>query len=345
MRDADPIAFLTERLAAVETERDAEQIKAQRLERLQSSFVEIAKSASEEDLVRAALRGAWLGLGFARVFWFDVESEAAIATFELDGGAVVPSEYGGEFPEYSALRRIARADSDAATGLADDPDAPLFDTRRWYAAAAVRPGAGTSSIVYADSAVERAPSPWAVAALQELATQAALKLDNMRMAAELERLAMRDPLTGLRNRRALMDRLAAELAVAARTEQPLAFAMIDVDDFKRINDSRGHAGGDAALKAIADILRTQTRETDVPARFAGDEFSLIMPRTDNAAAEAVMLRIYAALRGAALSCSIGIAFSAAYGKDADALIAAADRAVYSAKAAGKNCYRFSYWKQ
>jgi diguanylate cyclase (GGDEF)-like protein len=115
--------------------------------------------------------------------------------------------------------------------------------------------------------------------------------------------------------------------------------MIDIDDFKRINDTSGHAAGDAAIVAFGSALRNSIRVTDVPARFAGDEFALIMPETDATAAEAVMVRFYAAVRGAGLSCSTGIAFSSA-DRDAVQLFAAADAAVYAAKAAGKNTWRF-----
>ncbi len=339
MDAGDPIAFLTERVAEVERERDELLVKSQRLEMLQRSFVDIVAASDEAALAEAALRGAWLGLGFARALWFRIDdSQEVSALYELDGAAVVESEYGGTLPESTSLYRITCGDSDVATGWAGDTDAPLYDTRRRYAAAAVRAKNGNSYLLYVDGSNERSASAWSVASLQELATQAAFALERMRLAEELERLAMHDPLTGLLNRRALMERLQRELATMRRTSESLAFAMIDVDDFKRINDTRGHAGGDEALKQIAQIFRTQTRETDVPARFAGDEFSLIMPRSDEAGIGVVMQRIYRALHEKQLSCSIGVAF-ADPSIAADALIARADSAVYEAKAAGKNCYR------
>jgi diguanylate cyclase (GGDEF)-like protein len=120
----------------------------------------------------------------------------------------------------------------------------------------------------------------------------------------------------------------------------LAFAMLDVDDFKMINDTRGHAGGDAALVTVAQILRSSTREIDLPARFAGDEFALILPRTDRASATSVMERIVTELRANGLSASIGVAYTIGT-IEATSLIRQADEAVYAAKAAGKNGYRFS----
>ena len=303
------IPYLVERIDDLERERDALLEKSQRLERLQRSFVEIIAATDEAVLAASAMRGAWLGLGFSRALWFRIEDARAVAAlYEIDGSAVVESEYGGTLPETSSLYRVAAGDSDVVTGSAGDADAPLFDTRRRYAAAAVRTQ-GESYLLYADGSNERSVLAWSVASLQELATHASFALDRMRLSAELERLAMHDPLTGLYNRRALMERIDLELRTVKRTGETLAFAMIDVDDFKRINDTRGHAGGDAALVTIAGILRSHTRDIDIPARFAGDDSRSIMPRTDRAAAPTRSERIVAALRAQRLSASIGVAFT------------------------------------
>jgi diguanylate cyclase (GGDEF)-like protein len=335
------ITFLTERIDAVERERDELLEKSQRLEVLQRSFVDIIAATDEATLAAAAMRGAWLGLGFSRALWFGVDDPQNVAAlYELDGANVAASEYGGTLPETSSLYRVICGDSDIATGWAGDFDAPLFDTRRRYVAAAVRPPKGAAFIFYADGSNERSGSAWSVASIQELATHAAFALERLRLATELESLAMHDPLTGLFNRRALMERLETELRSARRTGEMLAYAMIDVDDFKRINDTRGHAGGDAALVTIAQILRTSTREIDMPARFAGDEFSLILPRTDRGSAQAVMERILKELRASGLSASIGVAFTIGT-IDGSTLMRLADDAVYAAKAAGKDRYRLA----
>jgi diguanylate cyclase (GGDEF)-like protein len=334
------IGFLTERVNAAERERDDLLERSQRLETLQRSFVDIVAAGNERALAVATMRGAWLGLGFSRALWFRAELPEPTALYEIDGEGVIDSEYGGTLPETSTLFRVLYNDSEIVTGWAGDSDAPLFDTRRRYAAAAITPSTGDSYVLYVDGSNERSGSSWTLSSLQELATHAAFALERMRMAAELERLAMRDPLTGLPNRRSLMERLTTELATARRTKEPLAFAMVDVDNFKSINDTRGHAGGDEALTVIASILQSNTRETDIAARFAGDEFSLLMPRTDGETIEVAMTRIYAKLKEANLGCSIGIAF-ARLGEEAAALMARADAAVYEAKAAGKNCYRLT----
>jgi diguanylate cyclase (GGDEF)-like protein len=342
MSSYEGIAYLTERIAEIERERDELAIKARRLEQLQRAFVEIAAAVDERAVAIAALRGAWLGLGFGRAFWFACGEDGDLnALHELDDGRIAESEYGGTLPPESSLLRVARGDSDAAMGTDGDTDSPLFDVLRWYVAAKVRPRTGASFVIYADGVVDRALSPWALASLRELADQATLTLDNLRMAHELERLALHDPLTGLPNRRALGARLTIELASARRTGDVLAFAILDVDDFKRINDSRGHAGGDEALQEIAAAMRLATRETDFPARFAGDEFALLMPRTQPADATAVIERLVDALRAAGLPCSVGVGFTDGTAT-AEELFEAADSAAYVVKMHGKNGFHLTY---
>jgi diguanylate cyclase (GGDEF)-like protein len=335
------ISFLTERIDAVERERDELLERAQRLELLQRSFVEIIAAPNEAALAAATMRGAWLGLGFPRALWFQIARPREVsALYELDGDDVRESEYGGTLPPTSSIARITTRDSDIATGWAEDADAPLYDTRRRYVAAVVRPPKGDAYIFYADGSNDRTASAWSIASIQELATHAAFALERMRLANELEDMAMHDPLTGLFNRRALMDRLDVEMRIVRRTNEALAFAMLDVDDFKHINDTRGHGGGDEALITIARILRDCTREIDTPARFAGDEFSLILPRTNHDSARAAMERVTSELRANGLSASIGVAFTAP-GIDRETLMRNADEALYAAKSAGKNCYRFA----
>ena len=153
--------------------------------------------------------------------------------------------------------------------------------------------------------------------------------------------AHHDMLTGLPNRLLLLDRMEQALASAGRRHRKVAVICLDLDRFKQINDSRGHAGGDAALKALADVMRATVRETDIAARFAGDEFALIMPDTDRIAAGVLMDRFYQSLRMAGLACSTGIAFVPGDAGDERKLLEAADAGVYVAKRSGKNTYRFA----
>ncbi len=154
----------------------------------------------------------------------------------------------------------------------------------------------------------------------------------------LARLAMTDPLTELPNRRALERLLDGELAAFARSGAPFCLARVDVDRFKHVNDTYGHAAGDDLLVTVARALRRATRAGDVVSRIGGDEFDLIVRGSldgATAACERALgeLRAAGARSGRAVSASIGVA-AARPGLTRDALAAEADAALYAAKRAG-----------
>lgn len=175
----------------------------------------------------------------------------------------------------------------------------------------------------------------------------ALARENAALRAEVERLralALTDALTGLPNRRYMQDRLEAEVERAARFHQPLAVLVIDVDDFKVVNDTWGHEKGDEVLAWVARFLVSQLRACDVASRTGGDEFVVLLPGTGREGAEALAQRIRMTLeqlrRGTGLGdhpvkLSIGQAALGPGTGDATSLLAAADRAMYHAKARGK----------
>jgi diguanylate cyclase (GGDEF)-like protein len=146
---------------------------------------------------------------------------------------------------------------------------------------------------------------------------------------ELRLAASTDPLTGLLNRRALGERVAQELARARRSGQPFAAMLIDVDRFKEINDTRGHAAGDATLVELANLLRAELREADTVARIGGDEFAVMLPATG---AEGVRVTAERLAARAAVPISIGTAVYGIDGHTAAELARAADAALYAAKA-------------
>lgn len=160
---------------------------------------------------------------------------------------------------------------------------------------------------------------------------------------ELRRRSTTDVLTGLPNRRELRRRLELELGRARRYGSTLAVLVLDVDGLKTINNRWGHLRGDAALRAVADALAHSCRQPDLPARYGGDEFVVLAPSTNASEAAELAERLRARLRDAApgggpwLSprVSVGIADSS-WATDADALLAAADAALYAAKAAGRD---------
>ena len=113
----------------------------------------------------------------------------------------------------------------------------------------------------------------------------------------LTQQARSDPLTGLANRRAFDERVADEVARAQRRAQPVALVLLDVDRLKPVNDTRGHAAGDALLQAVAALLRDQARTIDLAARIGGDEFALLLPETDHAGAVTLVQRLTDAASG------------------------------------------------
>ena len=177
-----------------------------------------------------------------------------------------------------------------------------------------------------------------------LAANAALAFTRERLTenvTELTRIATVDAVTGLFNRRYFEDRLEAEVQRARRQQQDLALLMIDIDDFKRINDTWGHLEGDRALRDVADLLRGGVRIFDVCARFGGEEFVIIMPGATAQVAMHVAERIRRQVEQHAARDPLPITVSVGVGMlDADAttdeLISAADRALIAAKTAGKN---------
>ena len=170
---------------------------------------------------------------------------------------------------------------------------------------------------------------------------AELAISNRRLA----HAAMTDLLTNLPNRRSGMNALAKAWAASSRFEQPLSVMMLDIDHFKRINDSHGHAVGDTVLRDVAQAIQQSARKDDSMCRMGGEEFLVICPNTDlKAAVQAAerlrrmveRLRIQAGETEIQTSVSIGVATREVGMTETDALVNAADRALYRAKQAGRN---------
>jgi diguanylate cyclase (GGDEF)-like protein len=171
---------------------------------------------------------------------------------------------------------------------------------------------------------------------------AALALDNAQIRARLEHQARTDSLTGLFNHRAFHEQLLHALQQASRTHRPVAVLMLDIDDFKRINDVHGHGVGDEVLRELAETLRACIRPNDVVCRLGGEEFGVIMGACDDVAARQVAERIVARLRDVdlagvgPLTVSVGLALGPEHAMNPRELAACAEAAMATAKAHGKN---------
>ena len=181
--------------------------------------------------------------------------------------------------------------------------------------------------------------------LRSLAVEAALALENIELHFQLHRQAVTDELTGLANHGRFQELLNVEIEQVHRYHHPIGLIMLDIDDFKAVNDTYGHPQGDAVLRHVARVLQENSRDADSPARYGGEELSLILPHTDLEGAHAIAERIRTAVERLRvpstdghgvlrITASLGVAASSDGQKDA--LIADADGALYEAKRAGKN---------
>ena len=187
--------------------------------------------------------------------------------------------------------------------------------------------------------------------LEVLASHLAVSLSNARMVHKLEQMATTDGLTGLLNKRAMLDAAQQQVAAAARFGRKLSVLIADIDFFKKVNDTYGHDVGDIVIKGLGAILTRQKRSTDLVARFGGEEFVVLCEQTDEAGAMLLAERIREELGKTifhvpagpvSVACSIGIATFPEAGRDWDALFKAADEALYVSKRTGRN--RSTAWQ-
>jgi len=170
----------------------------------------------------------------------------------------------------------------------------------------------------------------------------------LRLQKELEELSLKDSLTGVANRRYLDRILEKEWTRSCRHHQPLSLAIFDIDYFKQYNDRYGHLQGDKCLKQVAQLLEESVRSVDVVARFGGEEFVLVMPQTDTAAARAVVERCYQRLAEAGIlheaspiadrltfSCGLGSSLPER-DESLEAFVERVDRSLYQAKSHNRN---------
>jgi len=184
---------------------------------------------------------------------------------------------------------------------------------------------------------------------ETVAQNIAMSLANLALQEKLRHQSLRDPLTGLFNRRYLQESLTKEIERANRKQHFIGVMVFDIDHFKRFNDAYGHSAGDLVLQRVGSYLMSEIRQYDVACRYGGEELVLIMPDVpiENTVIRAEEIRVginklelkYQGKILESISVSIGISCFPDDGMNYDSLISAADKALYSAKAAGRNCVR------
>nr|WP_255703503.1 GGDEF domain-containing protein [Lysobacter sp. GX 14042] len=184
------------------------------------------------------------------------------------------------------------------------------------------------------------------ALLETVGEQLSLAMVNLQLRESLRQQSLRDPLTGLFNRRYLETSLERELARCRRRGLPVSVLMLDVDHFKLFNDTHGHAAGDALLQKVAGVLASQVRQEDIACRYGGEEFTLVLPETDAAMAMARAEQVRATVAATTIThmgqqlgpatVSIGVASAPVSGNTPGELLEAADAALYRAKAGGRD---------
>jgi diguanylate cyclase (GGDEF)-like protein/PAS domain S-box-containing protein len=288
------------------------------------------------------------------------------------GGTLAPSEASGYSPESFTMRRAVDMPYQVVPLVSGDLESErrfagfsMLDQHEVVSGLAVCIYEGTNvyGVIGAYSTTQRTFSSQEIRFLQAISTTIASSLQRHRAArqiedymavleeqkaqleqanARLEMLATVDGLTGLKNHRFFQEQLSIEFQQAHRTHQPLGLILVDVDHFKRYNDSFGHPEGDEVLRMVALILRRECRAHDIVARYGGEEFVLVLPETDEETAAEIAERIRRAIEQepwtkSPITASFGVASNGGRIRDANRLIAEADHALYSSKNNGRNC--------
>lgn len=178
--------------------------------------------------------------------------------------------------------------------------------------------------------------------LRTVADQVVMAVNHARLFAQMQQQALTDGLTGCFNRRSFEMQLERDLHLATRMRQPVSLILLDIDNFKRVNDTYGHNAGDVALRMIADGLREELRGVDTAARYGGEEFAVILPQAATEGAVVVAERLRARIERTEvpgigfITASFGVATFPVHASSRDSLVVTADRALYNAKDAGRN---------
>jgi diguanylate cyclase (GGDEF)-like protein/PAS domain S-box-containing protein len=312
----------------------------------------VMASLDPDELLRRAADAIWRHFGYHNVgiLMLDAREQRLVPAGAAGEGLDGISMQSGIPVGRGIMGHVART---GQTWLANDVtrDPYFFDLPGMLTQAElcvpIEGGGGVIGVLNVESREKGAFDEMDVRAMETLARQLAVALENARLYEQTSQLAVTDPLTGLANRRIFQERLAEEIRRARRYGRPLSLIMADLDHFKVYNDTHGHPAGDVILQQVADIMRANVRETDLVARYGGEEFVMILPETDKAGATKLAEKIRHAVSaypfphedsqpGGRLTISLGVATFPEDLVETDGLIEHADRALYLAKQSGRN---------
>jgi diguanylate cyclase (GGDEF)-like protein len=321
---------------ARQLEARLEELRRERA-RLQESVRRIGQTAAS-NLDRDALLEI-----FVRTIVEAVRAGAGRATSRERAGTPLEQRAGtGDLRHYGELIRTVEARALESGKLAEGADEA--------AAALAHPLVTGAGEVVGLISVARAGEPFTPDERDlfgYLASQATVSIENVDLHELVQRQAVTDELTGLFNHRRFQEVVAAEVERARRYDQAVGLVMLDIDDFKMVNDTHGHQQGDIVLREVARVLRASSREIDEPARYGGEELAVALPQTDLEGTYQLAERVRTAVESLAIprldgggilrvTASFGAAALPESADDKETLIAAADAALYRAKSAGKN---------
>lgn len=348
---------------AIHNERVFVQLERAKAEqgKLYRAVESLAAARAEGDVIDSGVKSAReiTSVDFAAVtLWDDEARTHEVRAVSGDGGAEPETLLGQRFRHNTGLVSMALENRHPLPwrGEYDDRRQVVF-TRR------VAPPRMPSMIVLPLYAHERplgtlvlgsrrrgAFHEAARSTLEVLASHLAVSLEGARMVKRLEELATTDGLTGLLNKRAMLDTAIQKIAAARRFGRQLSVLVTDIDHFKKVNDTYGHDVGDVVIKGLGEILRRAKRSTDAVARFGGEEFVVVCEETDARGAMLLAERVreelakttFVARNGAGetvdlrVTCSIGVSTFPGGGADWESLFKAADTALYASKQGGRN---------
>ena len=273
-------------------------------------------------------------------------ADVACLVYEQDGALTVTGQDGAPYPGPSVVD--ARALVALTTAVRDDarsarPVAGLLGAVGSWVAVPIRTHSRGRGVLVAAAAAAGVFGDEHLQLVAAIVGQGATAYENARLYTRVQHLATTDALTGVSNRRHFGDHAVRQISLAHRNHRPMAAMMVDIDHFKRINDTHGHAVGDEVIRRVADALRVNLRASDILCRYGGEEFAIVMSEMHGDPVE-VAERLRIAVREARIggtgdpvrfTASIGVA-ELKPDDDLDTLLGRADTALYGAKRGGRD---------